>query len=131
MSFTNLPPPPYTGDTDVDYRLLGLFRKFNDGLQNIQNSASADNGNLAATIYAGTSARTQVWNTAITADRAVTLSTTNAVNGSKFRVVRTAAATGAFNLNVGTGPLKALAAGTWCDVEYDGSAWFLSAYGSL
>ena len=62
---------------------------------------------------------------------AVTLATSTALNGSKFRIVRTANATGAFNLNVGTGPLKALTAGQWCDVEYNGSAWFLSAFGSL
>lgn len=54
---------------------------------------------------------------------AITLSTTGAYNGAKFRIVREASATGAFNLNVGTGPLKALtAASTWCEVEYDGSA---------
>jgi hypothetical protein len=45
--------------------------------------------------------------------------------------VRKATATGAFNLNVGTGPLKALAVGQWCEVEYDGTAWFLSQFGSL
>jgi hypothetical protein len=43
--------------------------------------------------------------------------------GRTFRIVRTANATGAFNLNVGTGPLKALAVSTWCDVTYNGSAW--------
>lgn len=95
------------------------------------NSVGADNGNAAATLTVGTSATTQPWNTPLTVDRAVTLSTTGAVNGSKFRIVRTAAATGAFNLNVGTGPLKALVAGTWCDVEYNGSAWMLTAYGTL
>lgn len=66
-----------------------------------------------------------------TADRAVTLSTTNVYNGVRFRVIRTANATGAFNLNVGTGPLKAMGtAGSFCDVEYNGSAWILTAYGT-
>lgn len=88
-------------------------------------------GDAAATLTVGSSEMTQVWSTALTTDRAVTLSTTGAYNGAKFRVVRTAAATGASNLNVGTGPLKALAAGQWCDVEYSGSAWMLTAYGSL
>lgn len=95
------------------------------------NTVSADKGDAAATLTAGTSEQTNQWNTPITADRAVTLSTTGAVNGNKFRIVRTAAATGAFNLNVGTGPLKALTAGQWCDVEYNGSAWMLTAFGSL
>lgn len=92
---------------------------------------SADNGNAAATLTHNSSAKTQRWATTLTADRAVALSTTGAITGAKFRIVREAAATGAFNLNVGTGPLKALTAGQWCDVEYNGSAWGLSAYGAL
>lgn len=93
---------------------------------------SADNGDAGVTLTVGTKNQTQLWNTVITADRAVALSTTGALNGSKFRVLRGAGATGAFNLNVGTGPLKALtAAGTWVDVEYNGSAWIETASGSL
>ena len=99
--------------------------------ENVIPSVSADKGNAAATLTAGTSDTTNVWNTVITADREVTLSTTGVWKGAKLRVIRTAAATGAFNLNVGTGPLKALAAGQWCDVEYDGSAWILTGFGSL
>lgn len=92
----------------------------------------ADVGDAAVTLTVGSSAYTQIYATAITAARAVTLSTTGATKGARFRVVRKATATGAFSVNVGTGPLKALtAAGQWCDVEYDGSAWFLSAYGAL
>jgi hypothetical protein len=92
---------------------------------------SADNGNAAKTIQARVDEETQRWNTTLTADRAVTLSTTGAYNGAKFRIVREAGATGAFNLNVGTGPLKALTVSQWCEVEYDGSAWRLTAFGSL
>lgn len=94
-------------------------------------SVSADNGDAAKTITVGTDVEVQRWNTPLTAARAVTLSTTGAYNGAKFRIVRTAAATGAFNLNVGTGPLKALAAGQWCDVAFDGTAWMLTGFGSL
>lgn len=65
----------------------------------------------------------------LTANRAVTLSTTGARAGHRFRITRTGS--GAFNLNVGTGPLKALIQNTWCEVVYDGSAWYLSAYGAL
>ena len=65
----------------------------------------------------------------LTANRAVTLSTTNASAGDKFQISRTGG--GAFNLNVGTGPLKALATNTWCEVTYNGSAWFVSQYGTL
>lgn len=128
---SGIPNLPYTKDTDKDWQLFMFFQSLVVSDRMLQNSVSADRGDAAATLIVGSSSKTNVWNTALTADRAVTLSTTNAVNGDKLRVVRTAAATGAFNLNVGTGPLKALAAGEWCDVEYDGSAWFLSAYGSL
>jgi hypothetical protein len=65
----------------------------------------------------------------LTANRTVTLSTTNAFAGLTFRITRTGG--GAFNLNVGTGPLKALATNTWGEFTYDGSAWYLSAYGAL
>lgn len=89
-------------------------------------------GNANATLSCGSSAPVQRFATALTAGRTVTLSTTGAYRGAKFRIVREAAATGSFNISVGTGPLKALtAAGQWCEVEYDGSAWFLSAYGTL
>jgi len=91
----------------------------------------ADVGNSAATLTVNSSKVTQIWNTPLTADRAVTLSTTGAVEGAKFVIVRTAAATGAFNLNVGTGPLKALAAGSRCEVTYNGSAWVLTGYSTL
>lgn len=97
----------------------------------VTNKVGADVGDNAKTLTVGTHEQTQRWNTAITADRAVTLSTTGAHNGAKWHIVRTAAATGAFNLNVGTGPLKALTAGQWCEVTFDGSAWILTAFGSL
>ena len=95
-------------------------------------AVGADTGDAAATLTIGINESTQTWRTALTAPRAVTLSTTNARSGDKWRIVRTAAATGSHNLNVGTGPLKALAAaGQYCEVEYDGSAWILTKYGSL
>lgn len=86
-------------------------------------------GDAAATLTPLTSTINQIWSTTLTADRAVTLSTTGAMTGDVFRISRPAA--GAFNLNVGTGPLKALAAGTWCEVTYNGSAWVLTSYGAL
>jgi hypothetical protein len=45
-------------------------------------------------------------------------------------IVRKATATGA-TLDVGAGPLKSLAVGQWCEVEYDGAAWLLVAFGAL
>jgi len=72
---------------------------------------------LAVDVHTGT----------LTADRAVTLSTTNAINGSFFIFARTGA--GAFNLSIGG--LKNLATNTWCMVMYNGSAWVLIMYGAL
>lgn len=97
-------------------------------------STSTDFGNAGATLTVGSSKNINVWNTAISADRAVALSTTNVSDGDTFRIIRTANATGAFNLNVGTGPLKAMGtAGSFCDVTYNGNtaAWMLTAYGVL
>ena len=93
---------------------------------------SADNGDASVTITWDVDKEIQVWATPLTADRTVTLSTTNAINGSRFRIIRKLAATGVFNLNVGTGPLIQLSVGNeFCDVTYDGSAWFVSAYGTI
>jgi hypothetical protein len=64
----------------------------------------------------------------LTANRAVTLSTTNAFSGARFRITRTGG--GAFTLDVGGG-LKSLATNTWAEFIYDGAAWYLAAYGAL
>lgn len=101
--------------------------QFNELERRITPRVSADNGDAAATLTPGQSAPTQRWATALTADRAVTLA--DGWTGAKFRIVRTGG--GAFNLNVGAGPLKALAENTWADVEFTGSAWVLTAYGAL
>lgn len=74
-----------------------------------------------------TSAPNQRHTGTLTANRAITLSTTNAYAGMKFRITRTG--TGAFNLSVGG--LKNLTTNTWCEVTFDGTAWYLSAYGTL
>lgn len=87
----------------------------------------ATNADFTLTVL--TSAVNQRHTGTLTADRAVTLSTSGAYAGSEFLITRTGP--GAFNLNIGTGPLKALATNTWCRVVYDGSAWYLASYGAL
>jgi hypothetical protein len=71
----------------------------------------------------------------IASDRTLTLNYTNVTSGAVLRVVRTAAATGAFNLVVtasGLGILKNMGtAGTWAECTFDGSFWRLTAFGSL
>jgi hypothetical protein len=98
----------------------------------LNDSVSADNGDADATLVWGEDETTQVWATTLTVDRTVTLSTTNAVNGARFHILRTLAATGDFDLSIGTGPLITLPVGNeWCDVQYDGSAWIVVAYGTI
>ena len=82
------------------------------------------------TLTPGTSPYETLHTGTLTADRAVTLSTTGAVAGvTRFGITRTGG--GALNLNVGTGPLKGLATNTWAEFVYDGSAYRLAAYGTL
>jgi hypothetical protein len=86
-------------------------------------------GDINATLTPFASFPTNIWKSPLTTNRTVTLSSTGAASGVKFRVTRTAASTGAFTLDVGG--LKSLAAGQWCDVEWDGAVWMLTAFGSL
>lgn len=70
----------------------------------------------------------QVFHTGtLTADRTMTLETAGMITGYVIRFTRTGS--GAFNLIIGG--LKNLATNTWCDVMFNGSAWVLTAYGTL
>lgn len=66
------------------------------------------------------------YGTTLTANRTVTLTTTNAVLSIGCRVSRPAA--GAFTVDVGG--LISLDQGEWCDVEFNGSAYEVTAFGS-
>lgn len=81
----------------------------------------------AFTLTVGTSAPAQRHTGTLTADRTVTLSTSGAYDGATFEVTRTGG--GAFNLSLGG--LKNLATNSWARVRYDGTAWYLAAYGTL
>lgn len=65
----------------------------------------------------------------LTADRTVTLSNRGATPGASFIITRTGG--GDFKLNIGNGPLKALTPNTWCEVTFDGEAWYLARAGAL
>lgn len=109
-----------------EYNFLWLTWKI---LGAMQPAVSSDNGDASVTLTPGQkTAITQVWNTPLTAPRTVTLATVGVTNGGKFRVVRTTAATGASTLTVAG---KALAAGQWCDAEFNGTSWIETAFGSL
>lgn len=86
-------------------------------------------GDAAVTLSVGTSTKTQIFNVPLTAARTVTLSTTSAKQGDRFRVMRSAACTGLFNLTVGSSLKVLTAPGQWCEVEFDGTAWQLVADG--
>lgn len=92
-------------------------------------SVSADRGDTSQTLVVGTDAPTQLWATALTANRVVTLSSVGAANGSRFRVVRSGL--GAFTLDVGGLKTIPSATAAWADVEFTGSAWVLTGYGAL
>jgi hypothetical protein len=85
--------------------------------------------NADFTLEALTDAEYQEHTGTLTTNRTVTLATTKARPGARFHITRKGS--GAFNLNIGTGPLKALVQNTWCEVIFDGAAWKLMKYGAL
>ncbi len=90
---------------------------------------SADRGDTSQTLTVAADSPTQRWATPLTANRTVTISTTGAVIGNWFRIVRTGL--GAFTLDVGG--LKTIPAATaaFVDVVYNGTAWVIASYGEL
>jgi hypothetical protein len=89
---------------------------------------SGDRGDTDQTLTVGDHP-IQRWASTLTANRTITLSTTGAVGGSTFRVVRTGL--GAFTLDVGGLRTIPSATAAFVDVAYNGSAWVLTAYGTL
>jgi parallel beta-helix repeat protein len=98
------------------------------------NQVSTDRGDASATPSVN-AARILLWNTPLTGGRNCTLpdNTTTRYNGLIFRVVRTANATGASNLNIKDGgtTIKTLAVGQWADATFDGTNWIIAAAGPL
>jgi len=112
--------------TVTDYR-AGLWGSH--GPAERLSRVSADRADTSQTLTVGTDATTQRWATTLTANRTVTLSTTGAINGDRFRIVRTGL--GAFTLDVGGLKTVPSATAAWVDVEFTGSAWVLTGYGTL
>jgi hypothetical protein len=90
-----------------------------------------DRGDASVTVQADTDPYVVRYNTTLTANRTVTLSTTMATKGARFRIVRDAATPGAFTLNVGGLQTIPSATAGVVDVEYNGSAWTLIKYSTL
>ena len=94
------------------------------------NGLIGSGGDASVSLEVGIDQSTQRFTTTLTVARTVTLTTTNAQNGDRFRISRTAA--GAFNLSSsGTFNNKALATNEWMDYEFQGSGWYLTGFGSL
>ncbi len=90
---------------------------------------SSDRGDNNVTLVALVDERIQIFATTLTANRTVTLSTTDAANSDRFRIVRTGL--GAFTLDVGGLKTIPSATAAFVDVHYNGSAWVLTGYGTL
>jgi len=90
-------------------------------------AVSSDRGDTDVTLSAGTDAPTQRFATALSADRRVVLEV--GFRGASFRIVRSGG--GPFSLDVGG--LKTIPSDTaaFVDVQHDGDAWRLVAYGRL
>lgn len=99
------------------------------GVKIIQADYVVTSGDTDATMQIGVSSTVLRIATPLTADRTITLSTTDVSNGQRFKIYRKTTSTGAFNLDIGG--LKNLATGEWCEVSYNGSSWELLAFGSL
>lgn len=86
-------------------------------------------GDVSPTLQHGVNGTVQRFATALTANRTITLSTTGAVLGARFRIVRTGL--GAFTLDIGGLKTIPSATAAFVDVMYDGAAWRLVGYGTL
>jgi hypothetical protein len=91
------------------------------------NQVSADRGDANVTLTVA-DAEVQVFATALTSGRTVTLPSSGLYNGLTYLVARTAAATGTAGLVVGSS-LITLYAGGWCRVVRQDGAWALAAFG--
>lgn len=90
---------------------------------------SADRGDANVTLQWGVDAPIQRFASTLTANRVVTLSTTGAVNGAYFEIIRVGL--GAFTLDVGGLKLIAALTASTVIVRYDGTAWRLANVGLL
>lgn len=90
---------------------------------------SADRGDANVTLTVAGDDPVQRFATTLTANRTVTLSTTGAVRGDNFRIVRTGL--GSFTLAVGSLKTIPSATAAFVDVAFDGTNWVLTGYGTL
>lgn len=114
-----------------NYELLGRHRLMTGSTSPslIRTARRVSPGDAAYTFTPVDGVNQITYSAPITADRTVTLSATNALDGCSGRVTRKSTATGAFNVSVGG--LKNLAAGEWADFQYDNFGGYeITAFGS-
>lgn len=88
-------------------------------------------GDVNKTLTIDTDPLTQIWNTELTSNRTVTLSTSNAVYGDRFTIYRNATTPGSFTLDVGGLQTIPADVNGVAVVEYNGAAWRLVTYYTL
>lgn len=113
---------------DPDYWGEGCIHTNNTGADDL-GSISADKGDNSVTLRVGIEKEVQRFQTNLTSNRTVTLSTTAAYNGAKFKIVRSGLGAGTLDV----GGLKTLPAATaaWCEVGFRDGSWVLTGYGLL
>lgn len=129
----------YNANSDIpaNVEYIQLFVIDKNSVSALDAGVSPDQGNASIRIFpnVGVDGRpytTFKFDTPLTVARTVTLETGYSTATPTIRILRTANCTGAFNLDIGSGPLISLyAANQWADVAYDGAAWRLVGHGSL
>ena len=101
----------------------GRWKRVNSGSQ-----LSSDNGD-ANIVLVSSSMTKQLFASALSANRLVTLPSTNLYKGLTFTIVRTD--TSQYTIDIGGVVVLPLAGRMWVEVTYDGSAWVQTAAGSL
>lgn len=118
-------PPGSTGSVTVMYN--GTSWELLD--YSLTQGVSSDRGDANITLTAGKDFAVQRFLVAFTANRTLTLSTTGARAGDKFRILRQNA--NAFTLNIGGIKTFPASVNSWVDVEFEGFAWIVTASGTL
>lgn len=131
-------PPTWQGSGTVE-NVKGVIT-YVDGTANLRSTGNlkdipahtwtgGNRGDASVTLTHANDPPIQIFSSALTANRTVTLSTTQAVRGAQFKVVRSGL--GAFTLDVGGLKTIPSATAAFVEVTYNGSAWVLTGYGTL
>jgi hypothetical protein len=118
------------GASDWHNRVIGAIASPAVGNgRGVTTAVSPDRGDKDVRLTVGIDSPVQRFATRLTMNRSVILSSAGASNGDRFRIVRTGL--GAFSLEVvGAKTIPARTA-AFVDVEFDGTAWRLTGYGTL